>query len=271
MGDAVRQTTFAAFDALAAGYDAGFTATALGSALRRLVWERAAMLFPPGARLLEIGCGTGEDAVHLARRGHTILATDAAARMVSAARAKSERAGVAERVRCECLPMESLSRELRGETFGGVFSNFGAINCVARVDVLAAELARLLVPGAPLMWVVMGRTVPWEWLWFLARGSSGKAFRRLRRDGVEWRGMTVRYPPPAELARVLRQHYSGVRVTPLGFALPPSYAARWMERSPRTLAVLARIERAAQRFSALAGLADHYIVEATREPRHAGA
>jgi SAM-dependent methyltransferase len=270
MGDAVGQTT-SAFDALAAGYDAEFTATALGSTLRQLVWERAAILFPSGARLLEIGCGTGEDAVHFARRGHPIVATDAAARMVSAARAKLERAGLAGLVRCECIPMETLSRELSGESFGGVFSNFGAINCVARVDYLAADLARLLAPGAPLMWVVMGRTVPWEWLWFLARGAGGKAFRRLRRGGVEWRGMTVRYPAPAELARALRPHFSGVRVTPLGFALPPSYAARWLERSSRTLAALVGIERAAQRFSALAGLADHYIVEATREPRHAGA
>jgi ubiquinone/menaquinone biosynthesis C-methylase UbiE len=271
MGDAASQTTSAAFDALAAGYDAEFTATALGSVLRQLVWERAAVLYPPGARLLEIGCGTGEDAVHFARRDHTIVATDAAARMVGVARAKAERAGVVERVRCECIPMEALARELRGETFGGVFSNFGAINCVARVDVLAADLARLLAPGAPLMWVVMGRTVPWEWFWFLAHGQGGKAFRRLRRGGVEWRGMTVWYPSPSELTRALRPHFGDVRVAPLGFALPPSYAARWLERSPRTLATLAGIERAAQRFSALAGMADHYIVEATREPRHAGA
>ena len=30
----------------------------------------------------------------------------------------------------------------------------------------------------------MGRHVPWEWGWYLARGEGGKAFRRLRRDGV---------------------------------------------------------------------------------------
>jgi SAM-dependent methyltransferase len=264
MGDAAAQTTSAAFDALAADYDAEFTVTALGAALRQLVWERTARLFPAGARLLEIGCGTGEDAVHFAGRGHEVVATDAAARMVSVARAKIERAGLAARVRCECVPMETLSGGLSGESFGGVFSNFGAINCIARVDTLAADLAPLLAPGAPLLWVVMGRTVPWEWLWFLARGARGKAFRRLRRGGVEWRGMTVRYPAPAELAHALRPHFTDVRVSPLGFALPPSYAAGWMERSPRTLAALVRIERAARNIPALASLADHYIVEARR-------
>jgi hypothetical protein len=112
----------------------------------------------------------------------------------------------------------------------------------------------------------MGRHVPWEWAWFLARGNPRKAFRRHQAGGTVWRGMHIEYPTPAGLARTLAPHFTATRSMPLGFVLPPSYAAGWLERRPRLLAALARAERAAQRFAALSPLADHYIVEARRSP-----
>jgi len=48
--------------------------------------------------------------------------------------------------------------------------------------------------------------------------------------------------------------------------LPPSYAGQWLERRPLLLKMLTRLEHRAQRWSTLASLSDHYIVEATRLP-----
>lgn len=254
------------FDDAAAAYDASFTATAYGACLRALVWERLDAVFGGARRVLEIGCGTGEDAVHLARRGIRVLATDPSASMLRVAAAKAERAGCADRIEFRCLPMESLGAELAGERFDGVCSNFGAVNCVPRLEAAAERIARLLAPGAPLVWVVMGRHVPWEWAWFLARGDLHKAFRRWQKGGVGWRGLHISYPTPAELARTLAPYFTPQRCRPLGLVLPPSYAAGWLERSPRLLAALARLERTAQRWPALAALADHYVFEARRRP-----
>ena len=44
--------------------------------------------FRRGAALLELGCGTGDDALALASRGYRVVATDVAAGMVERARAK---------------------------------------------------------------------------------------------------------------------------------------------------------------------------------------
>jgi len=253
-----------AFDGLALEYDAEFTATSLGSVLRAMVWRRYESCLAGRERLLEIGCGTGEDAVHLARRGHRVLATDASAQMVHIGQAKAERAGVADRIRFLCLPMEKLAAKLAGEVFDGTYSNFGAVNCVSHLEASIAGLATLLKAGAPLVWVVMGRFVPWEWAWYLARGEARKAFRRLSPAGVEWRGLTINYPTPTSLQRALRPHFSSRGARSLGFALPPSYAGHWLERSPRALAALTRLERAAQDWPGCASLADHYILEATR-------
>jgi ubiquinone/menaquinone biosynthesis C-methylase UbiE len=259
----------AAFDQLASDYDASFTSTALGACLRAMVWQRMDEVFAGRRRILEIGCGTGEDAVHLAARGFEVLATDPSKEMLRIAEEKAKRAGYADHIQFRAVPMERLGAELAGETFDGVFSNFGAVNCAPRLDRVAADLSRLLAADAPLLWVVMGRDVPWEWIWFLARGELRKAFRRHRKGGTAWRGMLISYPTPAALARALRPHFAAVGRRPLGVLLPPSYASRWLERSPRTLAALASLERALQRCPPLAAVADHYIFEARRLPARA--
>jgi hypothetical protein len=113
------------------------------------------------------------------------------------------------------MPMDSLRSGLAGEKFDGIYSNFGVINCSQRIDRVAADLARLVPPGAPLALVAMGRYVPWEWAWYLARGAGRKAFRRLNRDGVEWRGIHVSYPSPRMLANALRPHFVTQRASAL--------------------------------------------------------
>ena len=81
---------------------------------------------------------------------------------------------------------------------------------------------------------------------------------------MEWRGLKVHYPTPAEVAALLRLRFTVTRASPLGIALPPSYAAGWLNRSPRTLSVLTRLEALAHRSTALAAWSDHYILEARR-------
>lgn len=263
MGNTV-QAPPTAFDSMASDYDAQFTASALGRLLRPLVWGRFAACFEPGSSLLELGCGTGEDAIHLATSGHRVLATDASPQMIDCARRKAEAAGVADRIRFQVAPMEALSAALGTEVFDGVYSNFGAVNCAADLAALASALAPRLVPGAPLVWVVMGRFVLWEMAWFLVRGDARRAFRRFRRAGTEWRGLTIRYPAPRDCGRMLEPHFIVSAARPLGAVLPPSYAAGWLERAPRLRTWLSRLERALFEQARGAGLADHYVLEARR-------
>jgi SAM-dependent methyltransferase len=263
MGKTV-QSQPAAFDSMASSYDAQFTASALGRFLRPMVWSRFAACFAPGSSLLELGCGTGEDAVHLASSGHRVFATDASPQMIDCARRKAEAAGVADRIRFRVAPMEALSAALGTEIFDGVYSNFGAVNCAADLAALAGSLAPRLASNAPLVWVVMGRFVPWEMGWYLLRGDARRAFRRFRRAGSEWRGLTIRYPTPRECGRMIEPHFIMNAARPLGAVLPPSYAAGWLDRAPRVRAWLSRLERALFERARGAGLGDHYVLEARR-------
>jgi hypothetical protein len=108
----------------------------------------------------------------------------------------------------------------------------------------------------------MGPFVPWEWAWFLARGEPRKAFRRLARPGVAWRGLTVRYPSPRSLARALSPAFRVRTLVALGALLPPSYAGASI--SPGALDRLDRLERRFEETAPLAWMADHYLVVLTR-------
>jgi len=255
-----------AFDDLAEGYDAAFTDTAVGRALRKLVWSRLDEIFQPRQRILELGCGTGEDAVQLACRGVEVIATDVSDQMIAVAQEKAQRQGCSARIEFHCIAMEDVTTLIKGRSLDGVFSNFGALNCVADLSSLAAAVSQHLIPGAPLLWVVMGRHAPWEWLWYLYRGELSKSFRRLNREGAAWRGRRILYPTPGELTAMLQPHFKVRRMSPVGCVLPPSYAAAWLNQAPRTLAVLTWLEELAQRSTMLASLSDHYMIEAAHSP-----
>ena len=251
------------FDALAPHYDAQFTRSAIGMAMRRAVWRRCEAHFSAGARVLEMNCGTGEDALWLARRGVRVHATDASAQMLEVARAKlaAERAGAA--VEFQQLAWEQLD-SLRAGPFDGALSNFGGLNCVPELPSAARRLAAQLHSGAVAVVCIMGPVAPWEWCWYLARGRPGAAFRRLRRGPVIWRGLELAFPSIATTRRAFADAFRLRRVAALGALLPPPFAEGWMRRHPRVLAALDRAERSCETLWPLPLLADHYLAEFER-------
>jgi SAM-dependent methyltransferase len=271
------------FDEMAANYDRTFTNSLIGTLMRQAVWRRLDSCFEPGDRVLELNCGTGADAIYLGRRGVHVLATDVAPAMLELARSKVARAGLEDLVEIAQLAIEDLTsrqaeREIGestiswspglpvslSEPFDGALSNFGGLNCVADLPVVAAGLAAHLRPGARAVLCVMGPLVPWEWAWYLRRGQLGKVFRRLHRGGIDWRGLTIRYPSVWAVRRAFAAAFRTRRVSAVGALVPPSYTESWAARHPRLLARLNDWERRLETLPPLPWLADHYLMELER-------
>ena len=260
------------FDAMAAGYDAGFTYSRIGTLIRQAVWRRLDARFAPGDRLLELNCGTGEDAVYLGQRGIQVLATDASPAMVQVARAKVAARGLTTCVDVRPLAIEALDAAALGgksAAFDGALSNFGGLNCVADWKSAARSLGECIRPGGIVLLCVMGPLCPWEWGWHLLRRRPEKAFRRLRHGGVSWRGVTVRYPSIGRLRRAFQPSFRPLRVSAVGALLPPTYAEAWAERHPRLLTRLDSWERRCENWPLIPYLADHYLLELERMEREA--
>ncbi len=261
-----------AFDQIAADYDREFTGTPLARALREIVWARLAEHFRPGMRVLEIGCGTGEDAIWLAHRNVHVSATDVSPAMRDVTRQKAERAGVADKIETFVLDAAAPFSHSMGEGPGvrGAFSNFGALNCVGDLRPIAGALAGSLQPGGRLVLVLINRWCAWEILWHLLHLQPRVAFRRLRRGGVDARVgegfVHTWYPSLGSIRRAFAPGFRLTRVTGLGVFLPPSYLEPVVARRAWLFRLLARLERATAPLLPFSRIADHVIVEFVRVP-----
>ncbi len=258
------------FDKMAPDYDLEFTNSLLGRIYRNIVWERMDGLFTGKRNILELGCGTGEDSLYLARQGHRVTAIDASEEMIEQARIKIEQAGLKHRVELRVMDIEKMNlsdlsaefnRVNKNSIFDGVTANFGVLNCVDDITAIAAFLHKCLAAGSPALFSIMGPAVPWEWLWYLLKGQPAKGFRRLRKNGVYWRGITVRYPGIRKTRRSMAPFFRTLRISALGCFLPPSYAKNWAKKHPAMINVLHRMEQRCSSFYLAAQLADHFILE----------
>ena len=264
-----------AFDAVAEGFDGRFGAWRSVAAQRDAVRRVLSKSFARGSHLLELGGGTGEDALHLARRGYRVHLTDGAPRMVEQARAKIHAAGMAERVVVESVLLEELdtwaSTRPTGE-FDGAYSNFAALNCVEDVTPVVRGLARAVAPGGHVVFVVFGPLPPGEIVTELLRGRPRSALRRLRSGAVRaslgGERFTVRYPTPRRLARSFAPWFRRVATRGVGVFVPPSAAEPWISAHPRLLGALAALDRIAA--APLALLGDHVALVLRRLDRESG-
>jgi len=245
----------AAFDAVAAAFDAAFDPWLSVAAQRASVRAELLAAFAPGSRLLEIGGGTGSDAAWLIERGREVLLTDASPAMVEQARRKIG-------PHAEALPAERLGElARRGAVFDGAWSNFAALNCVDDLAPVGRALTELVRPGGRAVLVLFGTFCPGEILAEAVRGRFGNCLRRLRRGPVSaslrGRGFTVRYHRKAEIERAMAPGFRLAETRAVGLFVPPSAAEPWISRHPRLLAGLAAADRRLAR--PLAPFGDHVL------------
>ena len=244
-----------AFDTIANEYDKSFTDTAVGRSMRERVWALLSQAVTGSHRVttvLELNCGTGEDALWLARQGWRVLATDVSAEMVDVARAKaaaqlSESLPAEKHLQFQVCGFSAIGR-FAGQQFDLVFSNFGGLNCASPEELksLSLDLQKLVAPGGVFVAVVMSRFCWQETLYFLLKGKPREAFRRRSRKPVEARldektTVPTWYYSPKEIRRCFPD-FQVKKVRSVGFWLPPSYLNPFFEKRPRLLGFLNFLE-----------------------------
>lgn len=253
-----------AFDAFAADYDDTFTHSTLGRLLRPRVWQKLAEHFTPGQRILELACGTGEDAVWLAQYGLHVTVTDGSAKMVQQTQAKAQTAGVSNQITALHLSFQEIiggQPSAVGGHFDGLFSNFGGLNTINDWRALAESICALIKPGGIAILVVMGPICPWEMLWHAGHLQFRAAFRRLGDSAPAQIGETtipIWYPSARQLRADFAPRFSHLSTESLGLWLPPSYLGHLVDRRPNFFDRLNQFEKRTGCFTG--GWGDHYII-----------
>jgi ubiquinone/menaquinone biosynthesis C-methylase UbiE len=258
-----------AFDTIAEEYDRIFTNSAIGRAQRDAVWEIAARTFSPGSRILELNCGTGEDALFLSRLGMKVYACDASESMITVARRRRLGEAPHSAVEFNVLATESLGSLDNLPAFDGAFSNFGGLNCVTNIAEAIGHLARRMRPGGKALLCLCSRICLWEMAWFLAQADVRRAFRRARgRTAATLNGIAVKvqYPTVREMCAAMHPWFVLRRVKSIGFAVPPTYLELWASCHREMLAAMRSIDSVASEWPGLRVLGDHVLLVIERTP-----
>jgi ubiquinone/menaquinone biosynthesis C-methylase UbiE len=147
------------------------------------VYAHIQRFIPKGSRILELNCGTGTDAVELARRGYKIHATDIAPGMLERLRDKIVEQGFAEKITWQEVSFTELDR-VEAVPFDAVFSDLGGLNCIPDLSPVIAQLPKVLKPNGLVTWVLMPPICLWE-MAEIFRGHPRLAFRRFARNGTQ--------------------------------------------------------------------------------------
>lgn len=260
-----------AFDGLAARYDEDFTDSQIGRLQREAVWRELDLLFQPGQRVLDLGCGTGADAIHLARRGLQVHAIDASQRMIAEARAKIAADRLVDHITTEILAIEEWDRQDCLSYFDGALSDFGALNCVQHLRPVAVVLSRLIRPGGALALCLISRFCLWETAYFGIQGRFAKAARRWSHGGqtiARFNGSNsfpVYYRSVREIIKAFQPEFRLDRRFGIGIFVPPTYLEQQARRVPGLLRLAAKSDRKVAAWPAFRAVADHALLVFTRE------
>lgn len=239
--DTAYRETASAFDLIAADYDKVYGTE--GNAM--MTWMRQQNLailinaFPTGSHLLELGCGSGDEAVALAVKGYKVLATDISPKMAMITRKKAVELQLGNLVKVVAVPAGHIGMLQPKNLFDGAYASFGSLNCESDLSKVAAGLASLLKPGTRFVISVMGSTCLFEIIWYLLHLRPCSAFRRFKRGwqlapvagqaGVEVL-IPTRYLSARDIDRAFGEFFTIERVFALPLLLPPPYADRLYRR-----------------------------------------
>jgi len=253
----------AVFDRLASTYDRTFTESLIGRAQRHAVWRQLLKTFKRNDNLLELNCGTGEDAFFLASQGISVFACDASQNMITRAEQRLAHISPAPPVVFCHLPTERLGELAPVQRFDGVFSNFSGLNCIADLAPIALNLSALVKPGDPLLLCLSTRICLIELFYYLCRFNPAKAFRRVcgrSKAVIEGAPLTVFYPTLRQIRRAFTPHFRLRSHIGIGVAIPPSYLEPWVRRHPTSFRVLCALERFLASVPVLRTTGDHVLL-----------
>lgn len=231
---------------------------------RQRVRAHFAKHVPYGSSILELNCGTGEDAVFFASEGYRVHATDAATGMLNVLQQKVQHYNLQNRISHELCSYTQLDQLAQKGPYNALFSNFGGLNCTGELDTVLRSFDGLLQPGGTATLVIISPFCLWEFL-LVFKGMFRTATRRFfssggRKARVENTFFKCWYYAPSYITRHLPAHFELVSLEGLCTIVPPSYIADFDKKHPRLFSFLKRKENQWKSKWPFRQMGDYYII-----------
>lgn len=247
------------FDEAAKNYDSNFTHSEIGKIQRNLVYENSKKHLKNIKNILEINCGTGEDAIWLATQGFQVTATDISEKMIEIAQSKSN----LKNIKFKVLDINKLDEET--EKYDLLFSNFGGLNCLTKPELALFfnSTVSVLSANGKMTLVIMPKNTTWEQFYFLLKFDFKNAFRRKKGvalANVDGEKVATYYYNPKDIVHLSQVNFNISEVKPVGLFIPPSYLEPFFKNKKILLKCLIFLENRFKNWSIFSKYADHYII-----------
>jgi ubiquinone/menaquinone biosynthesis C-methylase UbiE len=256
--------TQGAFDSVAADYDGARGNNDLIQDMRAQMWQWLDATFTPGDRVIDLGCGTGLDAVRMAQSGYRVTATDWSPQMVARTRDRAGRAKLTDRILTVTVGAHELSRLEGIGLYQGAYSNLGPLNCVPDLRVVSRECARLLEPAGKLVFTVIGRLCPWEIVHYGRQGRWSRVKVRFARSlmpvSMSKRTIWTRYYGPREFYHAFQREFELTHYRGLCVFAPPPYLTGVRDKHPQLYEKLWRLDRRVAGWPLIREMGDHFLI-----------
>jgi ubiquinone/menaquinone biosynthesis C-methylase UbiE len=215
--------------------------------------------------ILELNCGTGEDAIWLESHQNKVIATDISSEMLNLAKQKNDGS---ENIKYTLLDINSIdkNRELKDLKFDVIFSNFGGFNCLSptQLNSFFESAGKKLNKNGKIICVIMPKNCIWENKYLFFTGKWKQLFRRNTKNSlnvnVDGKQVKTWFYNPNTIKKSVENKYEIKTYKPVGFYIPPSYLEPFFKNKVWLLNILNLFENRIKNWSFLARYSDHFII-----------
>ena len=231
---------------------------------RDRVRKQVLQLLQPGAHILELNSGTGDDAIFFAQHGYSVHATDIAAGMQEKLEEKVMALKLGASVTNELCSYTALEGLNRKGPYDCIFSNFAGLNCTGELEKVLNSFDNLLGPGGIVVLVILPQFCLWETL-LVFRGKFKTATRRFfsaegRKAKIDGNEFTCWYYSPRVITKGLKTNFVHLQTEGLCTIVPPSYIENFAQKHPAIFSRLCKMEDRLKTKWPWKYIGDYYIV-----------
>lgn len=237
-----------AFDSASEEYDFTISHNYINTWIRKRSISELLSVVKPDDTLVEIGCGTGAEAIEVSKYVSRIIATDISERMIEILRKKIQ----AKNLLGKIIPLQTRAADIRkagdvveGSKIEAAYSFNGALNCEPDLDQFVEGLSRVLAPGGYFVCSVRNSFCLGEALSHAAVLQFDRMTPRKKQPVmVSVGGMDIPafYYPPAAFAEFFAARFALRKIIGLPAFLPPAYLSDYYVKFRNVASVLEKLE-----------------------------
>lgn len=212
-----------------------------------------------GNNILDLGCGTGEDALFLAQKEVNVTGVDISPKMIEIARNKSAYKDFKKNLQFFCSDMESFLQKNTNK-FDAIISNFNAVNYVRNLKSFSASASTALNEDGKLIFTVLNKLSVSEVFYNFLRLNFKRSWKAVfKRKELLITDLNIYFP--GAFGDFFKDQFRVKRITGIGIFIPPHNLTGMYNKLSFSMPFLIWLEKLIASVFPFYCFSDHYIIE----------